>query len=198
MFVPALLFTLARSRVAQLFLDRYLLSTSIPQALLYGGLIRAVAPGRARALVLATLVVLSTGAFFFSAKSFHGEGWKDAMAAVRAQVGDSDIPLVMSSPFVEARTSEMLSDSRLKDVLFAPVFIYPSGTRLIRLPYGYDEASLKKIADTDLSRESTFVLLTPNTAIPEWLEQRFVARHGKSTLVGVYRSLQLYRFRMDD
>ncbi|HEX7798469.1 MAG TPA: glycosyltransferase family 39 protein [Vicinamibacterales bacterium] len=197
-FTPVLLFALARARLAQLFLDRYLLSTAIPQALLYGGLIRAVAPSKARALVLSTMVVLSAGAFFFSAKSFHGEGWKDAMAAVRAQVGDSNIPLVMSSPFVEARTTEMLTDSRLKDVLFAPVFIYPSGARLIRLPYGYDEPSLKKIADTDLSHENTFVLLTPNTAIPEWLEQRFAERHGKSTLVGVYRGLQVYRFRMDD
>ena len=197
-FAPVLLFALARARLAQLFLDRYLLSTAIPQALLYGGLIRAVAPGKARALVLSTMVVMSAGAFFFSAKSFHGEGWKDAMAAVRAQAGDSNIPLVMSSPFVEARTPEMLTDARLKDVLFAPVFVYPSATRLIRLPYGYDEPSLKKIADTDLARENTFVLLTPNSGIPAWFEERFAERHGKSTLVGVYRGLGVYRFRMDE
>jgi len=197
-FTPALLFALARAHVAQLFLDRHLLSTAIPQALLYGGLIRAVAPGKARALVLSTMVVLSAGAFFFSAKSFHGDGWKDAMAAVRAEVGDSDIPLVMSSPFVEARTTEMLTDSRLKDVLFAPVFIYPSTARMIRLPYGYDEPSLKKIADADLAREPTFVLLTPNSGIPTWLEEHFAERHGKSTLVGDYRGLGVYRFRMDE
>jgi len=196
-FTPALLFGLARAHVAQLFLGRYLLSTAIPQALLYGGMIRAVAPTKARALVASTMMVLSVGAFFVSAKSFHGEGWKDAIAAVRAQVGESNIPLVMSSPYVEAQTSENLNDPRIKDVLFAPVIVYPAAERLIRLPYRYDETALKTVADTDLAGENAFVLLTSNTGIAEWFEQRFSSRHIKGTLVGVFRGLVVYRFQMD-
>jgi len=173
------------------------LSTAIPQALLYGGMIRAVAPTKARALVAAAMVVLSVGAFFVSAKSFHGEGWKDAIAAVRAEIGESNIPLVMSSPYVEAQTSENLNDPRIKDVLFAPAIVYPAAERLIRLPYRYDEASLKTVADTDLAAESGFVLLTSNTGIAEWFEQRFSSRNVRGTLVGVFRGLGVYRFQMD-
>ena len=53
------------------------------------------------------------------------------------------------------------------------------------------------IADTDLSAESTFVLLTSNTGIAEWFEQRFSSRNVRGTLVGVFRGLAVYRFQMD-
>ena len=193
-FTPGLLFVLARTDTAQLFLGRYLLSTAIPQALIYGGLARSAAPAKARAIVATTLLVMSAGAFFFSAKSFHGEGWRDAMAAVRADGGTSDVPLVMTSPFIEAQTPGNLNDPKLKDVLFAPIFFYPGPTRLVRLPYRYDEAMLNQIVESDLAKERAFVLLTSNTRIAEWLERRLAT---KSTLVGVFRGLHVYRFQID-
>ena len=196
-FPPALLFALARTDTAQLFLGRYLLSTAVPQALIYGGLVRSIGPVRARALVLATLLVMSAGAFVFSAKSFHGEGWKDAMAAVRAEVGTSNMPLVMSSPFIEAQTVKNLDDPKLKDVLFAPVFMYPVPARLVRLPYLYDEASLTRVAETELASDRDFVVLTSNPAVPEWLERRLAVRAAHATLVGVFRGLGVYRFRLE-
>jgi mannosyltransferase len=196
-FAPALLFALARTQVASLFLGRYLISTAIPQALLYGALIRAIGPMKARNLIAATVVVVSAVAFVVSAKSFHGEGWKDAMAAVRAEVAGSDMPLVMTSPFVEAESEASMNDPRLKEVLFSPVLAYPAAPRLIRLPYRFDEAYATRIVQTDLVREHDFVLLTNSDALAEWFTRQLANRHPRSNLVGVFRGLRVYRFRID-
>jgi mannosyltransferase len=197
-FAPALLFALARAHVAQLFLGRYLVSTAIPQALLYGGLLRSATPGKARTLAASTMLIASVGAFFFSAKSFHGEGWKDALAAVRAEVRGSGLPLLMSSPYIEAQSAENLNDPRLHDVLFAPAFAYPAANRLIRLPYRYDEAYLSRVVESDLTNEHGFVLLTSNDAIARWLERRLAERQVHASLIGEFRGLEVYRFRMEN
>ena len=58
-------------------------------------------------------------------------------------------------------------------------------------------AALNKVVETDLVREREFVLLTSNSGIAEWLDRRLVDRAAHSTLVGVFRGLRVYRFRMD-
>ena len=196
-FAPALLFTLARTGIASLYLGRYLLSTAVPQALLYGAVIRAIAPTRARAMVASTVVVASVVAFFFSAKSFHGEGWKDALAAVRQEIAASDMPLVMTSPYIEAQNEATMNDPRLRDVLFAPVLAYPAPPRLIRLPYVFDQAYVTRVAASDLAREHDFVLLTSSQPIADVFSRELANRQVRSNLVGVFRGLKVYRYRMD-
>ena len=195
-FPPATLFVLGRAGLIEVFVGRYMLSAAIPQAILFGGFVRAVAPARARSLVVETLVVVSVGAFFFSAKSFHGEGWKDAIAAIRMEMGTSNLPLLMSSPFVEADTAENVNDPKLKDVLYAPILIYRTPGRLIRLPFPYDKKYLDQVVDSDLKKEKAFVLLTADLPVPHWLDHRLADRGVESTVVGEYRGWRVYRYRM--
>jgi hypothetical protein len=193
---PAIFFALARTTSLRLFVTRYLLSTAPALAVLFGSLIRAVEPVRPRALVALTMFVVSSVTFSLSAKSFHGDGWRDAMAAVRQEVQGRNIPVLISSDFVEARTPEQLADPKLKDVLFAQEFFYPPSGRVVHLLFRFDESHLAHITKTELAGEPEFLVVTYNDRVVDWFTRRLATEGYQSTRLGEFRRLQLYRFRL--
>jgi 4-amino-4-deoxy-L-arabinose transferase-like glycosyltransferase len=159
-FAPSLIFLLGRTTTIQLFLPRYLLSTSPAAALLMACFIRSLDPMTVRRVVVGVILGLSVAGWVMSSSFHHGEDWRGAMATVRQETEGTSVPVFMASCFIEAQTPKDLNDPRLKEILFAPELFYRPTGRVIHLPYRFDEAYVKQVAEKELAGESRFLMLS--------------------------------------
>jgi 4-amino-4-deoxy-L-arabinose transferase-like glycosyltransferase len=149
-----------------LFVPRYYVSASPGLALLFGWVIRGAPTMRGRAIAAAVLVICAT--LTFGSPQHGHEDWAAAMAKVRALTTAGDTPILMASGFSEATDPDTLTTPGLRDVLFAPLALYPAGGRVIGLPSRLDEKSmlyLDSIVAADLQYRKRFVLVC------EWNER---------------------------
>lgn len=114
-----------------LFVPRYYLAAAPGLALLAGAAIGALAPAPARLAVL-TAVALTAALTYASFRQPHD--WRSAMAKVRELTAGSRVPVLVCSGFIEARDPENLNDPKLRDVLFAPLLMYPAAGEVHYLP----------------------------------------------------------------
>jgi hypothetical protein len=183
---------------SDLFLPRYYASAAPGLALLFGWWIRAAVPAFARAFVASALIVCATLSF---SQLQHGkENWAGAMAKVRELTSAGDTPVLMASGFLEATDAEALNQPKLREVLFAPLALYPAGARVIPLPRRLDEKSmlyLETIVAADLLYRTRFVLVCEwdeRITYGLWLRGRLAPQGFRSVSQGNFGDLGVLLF----
>jgi mannosyltransferase len=186
---------------SDLFLPRYYVSAAPGLALLLGWWIRAALTAPVRAFAASAVIGCAILAF---GQLHHGnEDWSGAMARVRELTAAGDTPVLMASGFLEATDPDTLTTPGLRDVLFAPLALYPTSGKVIGLPHRLDEKSvlyLETIVAADLLSRNRFVLvcgweqrLTYNL----WLRGRLASQGFRSESQGNYGAVGVFLFRRD-
>jgi 4-amino-4-deoxy-L-arabinose transferase-like glycosyltransferase len=193
---PLLVFAISVLSPSKLFVPRYYISCIPGQCLLAGWLARSLAGGPGQRIVATVLVVSSI--FSFGSAYHSDEDWSGAMRRIGAE-SNGNLPVLVASGFVEATDPKALEDPRLRDVLFAPLEMYPLGGKLIRLPYRLDEESAEYVERLlpALEREDRFVLLVhrfQGLSFQPWLRGRLAAQGFKSESLGDFGSVAVFRF----
>jgi len=176
-FTPAVYFALALFTDIKLFVPRYCLSMAPGLALLAGCAMRSFAPDRARRIMACALALGAVAAFGVMARFRHTQqDWRGAMRAVRSVAGGTDMPVLVVSRFVEASGPAQLEDPKLKDILFAPLAIYPAAGKVVRLPSSLDEEYLEQVVATVLRNRSSFLMVDfSDSPVALWLRGRLGA-----------------------
>jgi 4-amino-4-deoxy-L-arabinose transferase-like glycosyltransferase len=184
-----------------LFLPRYYVSAAPGLALLLGWWIRAALTAPARAFAASAVIVCAILAF---GQVQHGkEDWRGAMARVRELTAGSDTPVLMASGFLEAADLDALSKPGWREVLFAPLMLYPAGGKVIGLPHRLDEKSvpyLESIVADDLLYRTRFVLVCEwqqNVTYALWLRGRLAPLGFRSESQGNFGAVGVLLFRRD-
>jgi 4-amino-4-deoxy-L-arabinose transferase-like glycosyltransferase len=194
---PAACYVFSVFTRSNLFQTRYYVAAAPGLALLFGWWIRRVAALPARPIAAAVLVI---GASLSYGGLLHGdEDWAGAMAKVRALTAGGDTPVLMAGGFLEATDPEALTAPRWKEVLFAPLALYPAGGKLIRLPFRLDEKStpyLETIVAGDLQERTRFVLVCERgrDAYELWLRGRLAPQGFRSASQGNFGDVLVFLF----
>jgi mannosyltransferase len=184
-----------------LFLPRYYVSAAPGLALLFGWWIRAAATIPARPIAAAVLVICAS--LSFGSPQHGDEDWGGAMAKVRALTAGGDTPVLMPSGFLEATDPDALTMPRLREMLFAPLALYPASGKLIWLPFRLDEKSapyLETIVATDLQFRTRFVLVCrwqQGLTYELWLRGRLASQGFRSESQGNFGGLGVFLFSRD-
>jgi len=155
----------------KLFLPRYTLPSEAGLALLGGWLIGGITPVWTRRIAV-TVLVLSVLATAPSAKYSHGGDWRAAMAATNNLVaGNSQMPILIRSGFVESDPFNWLDDQTRSAYLFAPLLVYsPTGGKLVRLPFQLNLTSIAYLNTLALDRIDRFVFVNMgDSSYENWL-----------------------------
>ena len=186
---------------SDLFLPRYYVSAAPGLALLFGWGIRAAGKIPARPLAAAALVVCAS--LSFGSPQHGGADWAGAMAKVRALSAAGDTPVLMASGFLEATDPDMLTTPGLRDVLLAPLALYPAGGQPIGLPIRLDDKSvpyLERIVETDLQHRGRFVLVCEwqqKITYELWLRGRLASLGFRSESQGNFGDVGVFLFSRD-
>ena len=183
---------------SDLFLPRYYVSAAPGLALLLGWWIRAALTAPVRAFAASAVIGCAILAF---GQLHHGnEDWSGAMAKVRELTSAGDTPVLMASGFLEATDAEALNQPKLREVLFAPLALYPAGARVIPLPRRLDEKSmlyLETIVAADLLYRTRFVLVCEwdeRITYGLWLRGRLAPQGFRSVSQGNFGDLGVLLF----
>jgi len=182
---------------AKLFVPRYYIASAPGLALVAGWLIRSNTAGSARRIVA---VALAVGAILSFGTLHHGgDDWAGAMRAVRSTAGASDIPVLVASGFVEASDPKALEDPSLREMLFAPLAMYPSAGKLIRLPFRQDKESIpymEGVIATALEHRSRFLFVGrwQGLSFEPWLRGRLADRGFQSESLGDFGNVGVFLF----
>ena len=181
----------------EIFVPRYYIGCQPGLALLVGWLIRSCATNAGQRLVAATMVIGALAGF----GSFHhdSENWSEAMRTVRSVVGSAPVPVLVASGFVEASDPRALDDPKLREVLFAPLEIYPPAGNVVRLPYRLNEESiqyLERILPAALDRQDRFLFVGrfEGRSFEPWLSGWLAARGFQSKSLGNFGTVSVYLF----
>jgi 4-amino-4-deoxy-L-arabinose transferase-like glycosyltransferase len=194
---PLACFAVSVSTHMEIFVPRYYIGCEPGLALLAGWLIRSCTTNAGQRIVAAAMVIGAVLGF----GSFHhdSENWSDAMRTVRSVVGRAPVPVLMASGFVEASDPRALDDPKLRDVLFAPLEIYPPGGRVVRLPYRLNEESiqyLESILPAALDHQDRFLFVgrLEGRSFEPWLSGWVAARGFQSKSLGNFGTVSAYLF----
>jgi hypothetical protein len=181
----------------EIFVPRYYIGCQPGLALLVGWLIRSCATNAGQRLVAAAMVIGALAGF----GSFHhdSENWSEAMRTVRSVVGRAPVPVLVASGFVEASDPRALDDPKLREVLFAPLEIYPPAGKVVRLPYRLNEESiqyLERILPAALDRQDRFLFVGrfEGRSFEPWLSGWLAARGFQSKSLGNFGTVSVYLF----
>jgi hypothetical protein len=180
----------------KLFLPRYTLPSEAGLALIAGWMLSGIKPARTRLIAIAGLV-LSVFAIAPNAQFAHGGDWRAAMAAVRSITGNSKMPVLIRSGFVESEPFNWLGDETRSSYLFAPLIVYPvPDARVVRLPSQLNADSMAYLNTLALDRSDGFVFVNMgDTSYNYWLLGRLspggfvrhrVGQFGGSLTVDTY------------
>jgi hypothetical protein len=197
---PLLYFLVSIFTEAKVFVPRYYIAAAPGLALFAGWLIRKTTDGALRRIAAVAIFAAALVSF---GRTFHtSESWADAMRTVRSIAGDSDMPVLMASGFVESADPGALEDPKLREVLFAPLTMYPPGGRIIRLPFRLDRNSipvLERVLAKDLEGQSRFLFVGRlyGMTFEPWLRERLAVRGYRSQFVAGFGNIGIYLFRAD-
>jgi len=197
-FTPAVYFALAMFSDIKLFSPRYCLSMAPGLALLAGCAMRSFAPDRARRLMAFSLALGAVASFgVFTRFKHNQQDWRGAMQAVRSVAGGTDMPVLIVSEFAEASGPAQLDDPKLRDILFAPLSIYPAAGRVVKLPFRVDDKYLDQIVNTVLRDESSFLLVDyADSKFEIWLRGRLAERAPEVQHLGFHGVIDVRLFRL--
>ena len=190
---------------SSLLAPRYFVSTLPALALLVGWGLRTIGPPRARAIAATTVVVvalLSTGGLQHSSASqeVSYEDWRGAARAEQTIVGNTHIPVLVHTAYVESARISWLTRLETRSYLLSPLSIYPMTGRIIAMPYTLDGpayAYLQGIMDRILVHAKRFLLVTRYPFVPyrTWLDGRLGPLGYRSRLVGTYGTIEIILFQ---
>jgi 4-amino-4-deoxy-L-arabinose transferase-like glycosyltransferase len=197
-FTPTVYFALGLFTDIKLFVPRYCLSMAPGLALLAGCAMRSFAPDRARRIMACSLALGAVASFAVFTRFHHSDqDWRGAMRAVRSAAGGTDMPVLVVSSFVEASRPAQLDDPKLKDILFAPLVIYPPAGRVVRLPSGLDEEYLEQVVDTVLRNQTSFLMVDySDSPVALWLRGRLRPRAPTVQHLGNFGVVDVRLFRL--
>lgn len=197
-FTPAVYFAVAVLTPLKLFVPRYCLSMAPGLALLAGCAMRSFAPDRARRVIACALALSAVTAFGVFHKFNRGQqDWRGAMQAVRSVAGGTGTPVLIVSRFVEASGPAQLADPKLKDVLFAPLALYPAAGSVVKLPYRIDSKYLDQVTNTVLRGKTSFLLVDfSDSKVEVWLLGRFAAQQPVVEHLGNFGIVDVKLFRL--
>jgi len=192
---PVVLFLIARTSDAHVYVTRYLAGGLPALALLVAWLTRAIAPGRARGLVAAVFVALSVARFQ------EREDWRAAIAAANAARPDARTLVLVRPGLVESDDPAFGADAERQEYLRAPLAAYPletGGAALGLVPHALvreNETEVEALL-AEAGRRSRVILVSRSSAsITGWLDHRLgvaglvsasVAGGGEKIVVTVY------------
>jgi hypothetical protein len=181
----------------EIFVPRYYIGCQPGLALLAGWLIRSCATNAGQRIVAATIVAGALLGF----GTFHhdSENWSEAMRTVHSVAGRAPVPLLVASGFVEASDPRALDDPKLRDVLFAPLEMYPAAGKVVRLPYRLNEESiqyLERILPAALDHQDRFLFVGrfEGRTFEPWLRGRMAARGFQSKSLGNFGTVSVDLF----
>jgi mannosyltransferase len=194
---PAALYLVSILTETKLFLPRYYISATPGLALIAGAWIRALPRGLLRSVV--ALAVFAAAIRSFGTWQHGDENWAGAMAKVRALNNGGDTPVLMASGFYDAADPGALTVPRMREMLFAPLLLYPIRGTLIRLPFRLDEKSasyLEYIVATDLQNRDRFIFVGrwQGLTFEPWLRGRLVSRGFRSESQGAFGTVGVFLF----
>lgn len=162
---PVLLFfAISVASSNKIFIPRYLLPSAPGIALLAGWAISRLKPAWATRMIMAAIAGASLlGAFGGLLQFTHGGDWRAAMRAERLIAGDTNMPALIRSGFVESAHLDRLSAAQHSSYFWAPLDLYPAAGNVIRLPYRMSTqaaADLEQLASSTLEHCDRFVMVT--------------------------------------
>lgn len=196
---PLFCFAVSVSTDTKLFVPRYYISAAPGLALAAAWLIRRNAAGAVRRVIPA--VVALAAILSFGNAGHGGEDWAGAMQAAKAAAGDSTIPVLVASGFIEASDPKALHDPRMGDAFFAPLAMYPAPGKVIRLPFRLDPQSipyLERIVATDLEHRDRFLFICrwQGASFEPWLRGRLAVRGFHSQRLGDFGNVGVFLFSL--
>lgn len=108
----------------------------------------------------------------------HNSDWRGASKALNALAPDSSTPVLVISPFVEAKPPVWSPDYALPGYLYSQIDVYPVNGKLFLLPYGDSPAGTeyaRALAQESLPRSGRFLIYGPAADVDRWREW-FTAR----------------------
>jgi 4-amino-4-deoxy-L-arabinose transferase-like glycosyltransferase len=193
---PAILFAISVISPAKLFIPRYYIGYAPGLCMVAGCVVRAVVDRRGQRLV-ATVLVMS-GIMTFGTLQHGNEDWSGAMRKIRSVDRDGSLPVLAVSGFVEATDPQALDNPMAREVLFAPLAMYPPGGHLVRLPYRLNEESAKYVENIlpSLENQRRFVLVGQyqGATFEPWLRGRLAPRGFRSESLGDFGSVGVFLF----
>jgi hypothetical protein len=182
-------------------------------ALLLACLVRSFESARARLVVAAVMVMVTVSGLGVVYRFHHSKyDLRGAMTAVRAAASETQIPVLICSPFPERRTLRDLSNPNWKEVLFAPEFMYPAAGRIVYLPHSapvldhsiqsqLDESALEGIVDKELAGKHDFFFVAPLGLYQEetwmsWLMGRLQQRKPVIERLGAFGLVAALRVQL--
>jgi hypothetical protein len=178
------LFAISVLTPTKVFLGRYLLAAYPGLALLGAWVIRGIAPQPARSLVLFLIAACSLAAYGGMTRLWPNHGpqdWRGSMAAVRSITGDTHIPVLFQSGFIESMDERQFFDPGRGGLLLAPISFYPCGGNVIPFPNRINDRTLRylgEVTSTTLEPSGRFILVTSEgeDGLREWLARRLGSR----------------------
>jgi len=180
----AVLFAISVLTPNKVFVGRYVLSAYPGLALMGAWAIRGIAPPAARSLVLFLVAACSLAAYGGLTHLWpqHGaQDWRGGMAAVRAITGDTQVPVLMQSGFIESMDERQFFDPARKAMLLAPISFYPCGGNVVLFFNKVNDRTLEylsQVTSATLEPSGRFVLVTAEgqSGLREWLAGRLEPR----------------------
>jgi len=180
---------MARKVSLQVFLPRYLLPYEIGLALLAGWVLSGMQSRRFRILALSAIVfgaiMCTTG---IKPPHHNGGDWRAAMAAERSAVGNTTIPVLIRSGFVESSPFDWQNDDQRRAALFTPLSVYPASGNVIYLPSILSPAAvayMNQVSQSQLEQSGRFLFVNQgDISYENWLLGRFSSEGFTSRQVG--------------
>ena len=184
-----LLLAVARKASLQVFLPRYLLPYEIGLALLAGWLLSGIQSRLFRALTLSAIVfaaiMCTTG---IKPPHHNGGDWRAAMAAERSVAGNTNIPVLIRSGFLESSPFDWQNDDQRRAALFTPLSVYPASGRVIYLPSVLSPAAvayINQVSQSQLEQSGRFLFVNQgDISYENWLLGRFSSEGFTARQVG--------------
>lgn len=160
------------------YLERYLMVTNIGIALLAGWAMGRLQPALARYIVIAGILlysVLTYGQLGHRWPLHAKENWRAALATVRETAGPGGTPVLIQSPYIEARSLLPAQAADPPGFLFAPVVMYPIGAPFTPLSDLNTDAESKWINQTVMPRllsANRFIIVELTTQYRDWFAER--------------------------
>ncbi len=197
-----LLFAASRLTPTSVFVPRYFLALQVGQALLGGWIMGGLRPPVARWLVTACVLAYSIATFgeVRHLQTTHGhEDWRAAMAAVRQAAGDSALPVVVQSGFIES-SRQTVDLAHPPGFIVAPLTIYPARGHVLIFPFLLEEKSRNYVESAiapTLENSKRFILVTClGEHWPDWFLGRF-PRYTTSSL-GNFEAVKVTLFAAEN
>lgn len=185
-----------------LFIPRYF-SLALPGAALASTAAAAlfIPPARWKQVstALAVLVLLLVGNWRVPFPHHSPDNWKDAAAAEHLLVRDSETPVLVVSPFIEARPPVWSLDYHLPGFLYAPLYVYPLAGDVRLLPFAITpdaEPSLVTLLRQTLVPHQRFLIYGGGLAARRWVVWfarkaelagwNYTLRHNDAIVTGVF------------